>query len=56
VNFSFTGIDLLRIESTSLDSIPVDNLFTITAVPVPAAFWLFASGLLAMTGTARRKA
>ena len=30
----------------------IDN---ITAVPVPAAFWLFGSGLLGLIGIARRK-
>ena len=30
-------------------------LFTVTAVPVPAAIWLFGSGLLGLVGVARRK-
>lgn len=29
--------------------------FTVTAVPVPAAVWLFGSGLLGLAGVARRK-
>ena len=29
--------------------------FTVTAVPVPAAVWLFGSGLLALVGLSRRK-
>jgi len=28
---------------------------TISAVPVPAAVWLFGSGLIGLTGMARRK-
>ena len=31
-------------------------LMTPTAVPVPAAVWLFCSGLLGLVGVARRKA
>ncbi|MDH3514446.1 MAG: VPLPA-CTERM sorting domain-containing protein [Gammaproteobacteria bacterium] len=30
--------------------------FTVSAVPVPAAMWLFGSGLLGLVGVARRKA
>jgi hypothetical protein len=30
-------------------------LFTVTAVPVPAAIWLFGSGLVGLIGFARRK-
>ena len=34
----------------------VDNPFPVySAVPVPAAIWLFASGLIALTGFYRRK-
>jgi hypothetical protein len=32
-----------------------DNLQYVTAVPVPAAVWLFGSGLLGLAGIARRK-
>lgn len=35
--------------------IPQENLFT-AAVPIPAAVWLFASGLLGLIGIARRRA
>jgi len=31
------------------------NSFTMTPVPVPAAIWLFGTGLLALAGIARRK-
>lgn len=33
----------------------IDDI-TVSAVPVPAAVWLFASGLIGLTGVARRKA
>ena len=36
------------------DSIGIDN-FTIDSVPLPAAVWLFGSGLLGLIGIARRK-
>jgi len=32
-----------------------DITVIVSAVPVPAAFWLFGSGLLGLVGTARRK-
>jgi hypothetical protein len=54
VNIGFTGIDLLRIESSSIDVFSVDNL-SVSAVPLPAAAWLFGSGLLSFAGIARRK-
>jgi hypothetical protein len=31
-----------------------DNI-VVSAVPVPAAFWLFGSGLIGLIGVARRK-
>ena len=33
----------------------IDNLTTVSAVPVPAAVWLFGSGLLGLVAVARRK-
>ena len=36
--------------------IPQANLYTAAPVPVPAAVWLFGSGLLGLIGVARRKA
>lgn len=36
------------------DAFKISSL-TVTAVPVPAAVWLFASGLVGMVGVARRK-
>jgi hypothetical protein len=34
----------------------ISDAFTVSAIPVPAATWLFGSGLLALIGIARRKA
>ncbi len=36
--------------------LPQANLYTTAPVPIPAAFWLFGSGLLGLIGVARRKA
>ncbi len=38
----------------TMGAIPVS--LNISAVPVPAAVWLFGSGLLGLVGVARRKA
>ncbi len=54
ISIGFTGIDLLRIESGSLDVFSVDNI-SVSSVPLPAAAWLFGSGLLSFAGIARRK-
>jgi hypothetical protein len=58
--FEATGSStLLRITDqsnnggSSFDTM-LDN-FSVTAIPVPAAFWLFGSGLLGLVGIARRK-
>jgi hypothetical protein len=45
IQFVVTGVQ-------NMDSI-IDNVHA--AVPVPAAVWLFGSGLLGMIGVARRK-
>lgn len=37
------------------DSVTFDTLFDVTPVPVPAAVWLFGSGLIALAGFVRRK-
>ena len=44
----------LRTTDTGTYSIAFDE-FSITAVPVPAAVWLFGSGLIGLVGIARRK-
>jgi hypothetical protein len=38
------------------DHFKIDSLTVTTVVPVPAAAWLFGSGLLGLVGVARRKA
>ena len=38
------------------DKVTFNTLFEIVPVPVPAAVWLFASGLLGLVGIARKKA
>lgn len=46
----------LHIYISNLGSTGIDNLnFDQTAVPLPAAIWLFGSGLLGMIGMAKRK-
>jgi len=42
--------------NTSFSNTPYNGFATIAPVPVPAAVWLFGSGLLAIAGIARRKA
>jgi hypothetical protein len=37
------------------EGIEKKGFYTVTAVPVPAAIWLFGSGLLGLIGIARRK-
>jgi hypothetical protein len=54
-----TKIQLIHIlESSTTDAGAIyldDASLTVTAVPVPAAVWLFGSGLLGLIGVARRK-
>jgi hypothetical protein len=50
--FDFFGFS---IESANGSVVSTDIINTATAVPVPAAVWLFGSGLLGMVGIARRK-
>ncbi len=48
-------IDLTGLGSVS-DNIGIDNVyFTQVVIPLPAAIWLFGSGLLGLVGIARRK-
>lgn len=51
LNFSASGLQGLADESWGLDNVQVE----ISAVPVPAAVWLFGSGLLGLIGLGRRK-
>jgi hypothetical protein len=43
------------VNTSSLKSIDIDAIYGNYAVPVPAAVWLFGSGLLGLVGMARRK-
>jgi len=40
---------------TAGDTVHLESYFQVTAVPVPAAVWLFGSGLLGLIGISRRK-
>ena len=54
-NFNnISGSQILIWADGNSDSFRIDR-FEVSAVPVPAAVWLFASGLLALTGLARRQ-
>lgn len=56
--FDEIRISLLAEGTTDLSTktfFTLDNLEYVTAVPVPAAVWLFGSGLLVLAGFARRK-
>ena len=53
--FDGVSLDLLRIDLTNETSTSFDNIALTSAVPVPAAVWLFSSGLLGLVGMARRK-
>ena len=51
------GASSWLVEDDSLDDLAsnINTHFTVSAVPVPASVWLFASGLLGVAGVARRK-
>jgi len=51
LNFGANGLQSLADESWGLDNVRVQ----VSAVPIPAAVWLFGSGLLGLIGVARRK-
>ncbi|MCR4347382.1 MAG: hypothetical protein NUV55_09315 [Sulfuricaulis sp.] len=51
LNFSAAGLQGLSDESWGLDNVHVE----VAAVPVPAAVWLFGSGLLGLFGLMRRR-
>jgi hypothetical protein len=52
----YTFVDTWHLSDASAEQVGVDmaNEF-ISSVPVPAAVWLFASGLVGLIGIARRK-
>ncbi len=51
LNFGANGLQSLDDESWGLDNVRVE----VTAVPIPAAVWLFSSGLVALVGLSRRR-
>jgi len=51
---AFAGIKRVEVENITTFGIGIDDL-NFTPVPIPAAIWLFGSGLLGMIGIARRK-
>ena len=54
----FTSVDILELEGSDYDQIFIwGDSFNVgvSAVPVPAAVWLFGSGLIGLVGIARRK-
>ena len=57
---SDTGADtasvLLSLDGSLRDTNPARIEYSFTVIPVPAAVWLFGSGLLGLVGIARRKA
>ena len=52
---SFASINIASLENASLAAANLNLEYTPSAVPVPAAAWLFGSGLLGLVGVARRK-
>ena len=51
---SFASINIASLENTTLAAANLNLQYTASAVPAPAAIWLFGSGLLGLTGIARR--
>ena len=46
---------IIQFSLSAGDSVAFTSNFDVTPVPVPAALWLFGSGLLGLAGVARRK-
>lgn len=55
LEFSLSSSDVGAFGMNTPAYFAMDNLTTVSAVPVPAAVWLFGSGLLGLVGIARRK-
>ena len=51
LNFGANGLQTLADESWGLDNVRV----SVAAVPIPAAVWLFGTGLVALVGLSRRR-
>jgi len=54
-NWMSLSADRKTLEFSTVVPHDIDNVRILTAVPVPAAIWLFGSGLLGLVGIARRK-
>lgn len=52
---SINGISRAELATTGYDWVKIDNFEYVSSVPIPAAVWLFGSGLLGLIGMARRK-
>ncbi len=55
LEFSVFGSDVGEFGLNTPAYFAIDNLTYVSAVPVPAAVWLFGSGLLGLIGVARRR-
>ncbi len=55
LEFSLSSSDVGAFGMNTPAYFAMDNLTTIPDVPLPAAFWLFGSGLLGLVGIARRR-
>ena len=53
---TFTSSFAIALTNNSLEEITRIQSITIETIPIPAAVWLFGSGLLGLVGVARRKA
>jgi len=54
-NFFWVEPVYRQIDATMYGSIRINSGIPISAVPIPAAAWLFGSGLISLVGAARRK-
>jgi hypothetical protein len=55
LEFSLSSSDVGAFGMNTPAYFAIDNLTTVSAVPVPAAVWLFGSGLLGLVAVARRR-
>ena len=55
LEFSLSSSDVGAFGMNTPAYFAIDNLTAVSAVPVPAAVWLFGSGLLGLVAVARRR-
>jgi len=55
LEFSLSSSDVGTFGMNTPAYFAIDDLMTVSAVPVPAAIWLFGSGLLGLVGIVRRR-